>query len=1009
MGAEATARAALRLPARFEEFLRVNGVDAGWYAAQVAAAETVPRHVWLSRRSAARWSWQGAKAASTSSLASGSAEHDAEELCETLRRKCASFLARIEGAEPVPWAGRWDLGEQVWALPPETLISKHPLYEAGVFMGVDAASVLAVDALDVREGQAVLDICCAPGAKLSIIADRLAHEGILVGVDACPERTSACAGLARRRWHFELRCQDGAKPIGSEGTLVWDSAADAVLFDTGSGARCEEIDVDNAGSKIVLQRPRKRFIKRLRERAAAMRAQVRLPEGYDRVLVDAQCSHEGSVRHILKHLAPSGTEAASGAWSPEALNDLYAGWLRDAQGLASLQRRLILNGFDSLRPGGRLVYSTCSFAEAQNEAIVEHLLRERPSARVVDPGVHPSVPSRISSRLAGSLLFDPAGSQTSGLFLSAVVKDTIPNDAVTSLLQTDHHDGVLAGPRPGLPCTADAAVVAAASGSDGMAAAIGLGERVYALVVVTCVVDTGHRLNRKSRPNGRARPNLLSSGFVEPPDDQNINAQATAGADGWQPLEPLFRRHLTIATVNGNAHNVRKYLRRSLQPLGVQTSTVLAIRALHKCCTVRGTERVARALICWLNVHFFGWNSTLIIPDDWLDAGLQGANASMLCEAVRHGAVETVSVLLDLVGAYPDHRMAGNCTSLIVAVYQGNEEIARLLLSAGANPNSNMLNGITPVAVAAFRGAIDCVRLLLEHGADLNVSAADGTTPLMWAIQANNEAMVSFLLESGANVNDCKVNGSSPIIVAVRHGCANLIPLLGTYQGDPNLVLSNGATALVLACANGDTRAVENLLALNADTTLRLNSGAHALAYACHRGHFDIIVHIVAHVVTVSSSDLDRLLMIATVKRHNLIKRWLVHFREHGSFNELHFACSLGNSRRAFALLSSHGRFSAKDRLALPNIATPHICSLVAHAFQPFSLAAAELWPDDFNRTVADVLAISSGPIVPRKRVHGEGGIQMRDIYLLIFSFCDRDWFHPQECEAANIPCTNKE
>lgn len=53
--------------------------------------------------------------------------------------------------------------------------------------------------------------------------------------------------------------------------------------------------------------------------------------------------------------------------------------------LAALQLELLQNGFRQLRAGGTLVYSTCSFARAQNEDIVEAFLRDEP---LYAPSVH---------------------------------------------------------------------------------------------------------------------------------------------------------------------------------------------------------------------------------------------------------------------------------------------------------------------------------------------------------------------------------------------------------------------------------------------------------------------------------------------------------------------------------------------------------------------------------------------------------------------------------------------
>lgn len=87
---------------------------------------------------------------------------------------------------------------------------------------------------------------------------------------------------------------------------------------------------------------------------------------FDVALVDAPCTGEGIVRK---------------SWSP--LED----WsVKRIHGLSGMQRLLIEAGFDLVRPGGTLVYSTCTFAPEENEAVVDHLLRARDDARVEPVG-----------------------------------------------------------------------------------------------------------------------------------------------------------------------------------------------------------------------------------------------------------------------------------------------------------------------------------------------------------------------------------------------------------------------------------------------------------------------------------------------------------------------------------------------------------------------------------------------------------------------------------------------
>lgn len=454
----------------------------------------------------------------------------------------------------------------------------------------------------------------------------------------------------------------------------------------------------------------------------------------------------------------------------------------------------------------------------------------------------------------------------------------------------------------------------------------------------------------------------------------------------WKDGQNMLVRAVSC-TEHSNAHQLRKLLRKSKSLLGNTQAACVALQCLHRCCVTRGSSRVTKVIIRFLHLTAKGWDEEEIsIPDEWMDPSLAGANASMLCEAVRYGSYETASALLHESASSPMHCMAANCTPLVVAVYQNNTQMTRLLLERGADANSQMsTNNITPLAVAAVRGNIECARVLVSAGADPNSPSLDGTTPLMWAVQVNNKAMVEFLLSSGADVNLCKTNGSSPIIVAVRHGRANMIPLLAQYGGDPNLVLSNGATALILASANGDLEAVDHLLQMNSDTTKRLNSGAHALAYACHRGHRDVIIRCIAHPGALPAADFDRLLLIASIKKHSAIEEWLKLYKKHGRFTELHFTCSLGMLARTYGLLRCHGRFSELDREVLPRISLPFTRPYVELALAPYSIRNAYLWPQPFNAVVNAVIDSTSGG-------------QYRDIFLHVFSFCDRDWFGSCKC-----------
>ncbi len=51
--------------------------------------------------------------------------------------------------------------------------------------------------------------------------------------------------------------------------------------------------------------------------------------------------------------------------------------------LSNVQKKLILSAFDALKPGGELIYSTCTITPEENEAVVDHLLQNRPEAKLL--------------------------------------------------------------------------------------------------------------------------------------------------------------------------------------------------------------------------------------------------------------------------------------------------------------------------------------------------------------------------------------------------------------------------------------------------------------------------------------------------------------------------------------------------------------------------------------------------------------------------------------------------
>ena len=89
------------------------------------------------------------------------------------------------------------------------------------------------------------------------------------------------------------------------------------------------------------------------------------PERFDRVLIDAPCSSESRIQLN----------------TPKS----YEYWrIKKVKEMSRKQQTLLYSGFQCLKPGGILVYSTCSFSPEENEAVVSKLVQRYGDALSVE-------------------------------------------------------------------------------------------------------------------------------------------------------------------------------------------------------------------------------------------------------------------------------------------------------------------------------------------------------------------------------------------------------------------------------------------------------------------------------------------------------------------------------------------------------------------------------------------------------------------------------------------------
>ncbi|MDF1837163.1 MAG: transcription antitermination factor NusB [Planctomycetota bacterium] len=159
-------------------------------------------------------------------------------------------------------------------------------------------ALCAAEALEAKEGEAILDMCAAPGGKTAVLAISGAK---VTAVDISEKRLETTKSTLER-----MGVVDNVDVVLSDGTGVWTEAEPM----------------------------------------------------FDGALVDAPCSNTG----VLAARA-----AARWRFGPQNQKELI-----------NIQARLLHQAAERVRPGGRMVYSTCSLEGDENDQQIRHFLGEHP-------------------------------------------------------------------------------------------------------------------------------------------------------------------------------------------------------------------------------------------------------------------------------------------------------------------------------------------------------------------------------------------------------------------------------------------------------------------------------------------------------------------------------------------------------------------------------------------------------------------------------------------------------
>jgi NOL1/NOP2/sun family putative RNA methylase len=194
--------------------------------------------------------------------------------------------------EPIPW---YDIAFRILD---RISIGERIEHQNGLIYSQEAVSMIPALILDPKPDEKILDIAAAPGSKTTQIAAMMNNQGLIVANDVSRNRINALISNIER--------------MGVMNTAVTSLPGQRIGY------------LAN--------------------------------EYFDKILVDAPCSLEGTIRN-----------------TPEALTEWKEAKIKR---LSKLQKGLINSAYKSLKSGGILVYSTCTFAPEENEGVIDYLLRK---------------------------------------------------------------------------------------------------------------------------------------------------------------------------------------------------------------------------------------------------------------------------------------------------------------------------------------------------------------------------------------------------------------------------------------------------------------------------------------------------------------------------------------------------------------------------------------------------------------------------------------------------------
>jgi 16S rRNA (cytosine1407-C5)-methyltransferase len=221
----------------------------------------------------------------------------------TLKTTLEELLNQLKNTETKPQLTSWIKNALSFPYNTSRELTELSEYKKGELYLQSLSSMIPAFVLDPKENDVVLDMAAAPGSKTTQMAAMMSNKGKIIANDNSRERMFKLKGNLQNQGvtNTESTCMDGES--------LW----------------------------------------------------KKYPEYFDKVLLDAPCSMEGTFC----------------AAKPET----YAYWSeKRSKQLAKLQKWLLRSAVSAAKPGATVVYSTCTLAPEENEEVIDWILQKEKGA-----------------------------------------------------------------------------------------------------------------------------------------------------------------------------------------------------------------------------------------------------------------------------------------------------------------------------------------------------------------------------------------------------------------------------------------------------------------------------------------------------------------------------------------------------------------------------------------------------------------------------------------------------